>query len=141
MKTVTKKIKETETVAAVKTKINKSSSQQQQQPSTQQSSNVHLNPAFLKAKAILQDGNAPAAVKQAAAEVSNDSKKKKESVHLEAILKCKQLLVIEGSCNEHSKKAATERKKKKIELEGAIDIKNDEIVDVKAQIKGWSSYF
>ena len=43
--------------------------------------------------------------------------------------------------NEHDDKAETERKKKKIELEGAIDIKTDEIADVKAQIKGRTQFF
>ena len=43
---------------------------------------------------------------------------------------------IEAKVNELNDKAETERKKKKIELEGAIDIKTDEIADVKAQIKG-----
>ena len=43
--------------------------------------------------------------------------------------------------NEHNDKAETERKKKKIELEGAIDIKTDEIADVKAQIKGRTPLF
>ena len=43
--------------------------------------------------------------------------------------------------NELYNKAETERKKKKIELEGAIDIKTDEIADVKAQIKGRTPLF
>ena len=43
--------------------------------------------------------------------------------------------------NELDDKAETERKKKKIELEGAIDIKTDEIADVKAQIKGRTPFF
>lgn len=43
--------------------------------------------------------------------------------------------------NELNNKAETERKKKKIELEGAIDIKTDEIADVKAQIKGRTPLF
>ena len=43
--------------------------------------------------------------------------------------------------NELYNKAETERKKKKIELEGAIDIKTDEIADVKAQIKGQTPLF
>lgn len=97
-------VKKVEPVIKTKTQTNKNQQQTSQQPT-----NVHLNPAFLKAKRII-DGNVPPVVKQAAAEASNDSKKKK---------------------------AETERKKKKIELEGAIDIKTDEIADVKNQIKAY----
>ena len=68
-------VKNVEPVIKSKPQTNKTSQQPSQQPT-----NVHLNPAFLKATQIIA-GNVPTAVKQAAAEASNDSKKKKECAH------------------------------------------------------------
>ena len=69
-------VKKAEPVIKTKTQTNKN-----QQQSSQQPTNVHLNPAFLKATQIIANGNVPPAVRQAAAEASNDSKKKKERAH------------------------------------------------------------
>ena len=68
-------VKKVEPVIKSKPQTNKNQQQTSQQPT-----NVHLNPAFLKATQIIA-GNVPPAVKQAAAEASNDSKKKKECAH------------------------------------------------------------
>ena len=74
--TVKPAVKKAEPVIKTKTQTNKNQQQTSQQPT-----NVHLNPAFLKATQIIANGNVPPAVKQAAAEASNDSKKKKECAH------------------------------------------------------------
>ena len=123
-------VKKVEPVIKTKPQTNKTS---------QQPTNVHLNPAFLKATQIIA-GNVPTAVKQAAAEASNDSKKKKECAHEICYLTIMKYQNV-AKVNELNNKAETERKKKKIELEGAIDIKTDEIADVKAQIKGRTPLF